>query len=896
MDQAPRLSDAPDASWLFSSEIYCASNPDLTGFARPYDHYIAKGDREGRTASLFFDPHFYLSQLDSIEAAAAAREGPCQHFLRRLPGAAPRTSRYFDPEWYLRRYPAVAMTIRSGAKTGALHHYLTNDRPTEFDPLPQFSERFYLARYPDVAEAVAATIWRNGYLHFLNHGVFELRSPSPQIDLRHYVAGRSEIRADLDLGRARDAFTHYLSVDPEDGPATDGLAGALPSRQQAPELFRLRVETIAAAAVRRPLDFSCVDPPVLSAVMVVHNQLAAALMSLASLRAGSAGPIELLLIDAGSQDDTRFIDRYVNGATMVRLEAHLGRLPARNAVVGCATANTILLLEPGVELAPGALQAGLERLRSDETAGAAGGKVIRADGRLHSAGGMVFRDGSTAHYLENCEPIASEAEFVRDVDFCPGLFLLIRAALLNRIGFDAAFAGGGEEVDLCLGIRAAGYRVVYDPAIAVWSQETANVPDIATLLRSKHVDYLRLRPTPSNTGLYARSAATDRKRILFIDDAVPLRIAGSGFVRSNDLIAAMTAMGFAVTVYPLAALEFSRFGSALEFAETVEIVRNGAAARLGQFLRERASFFDVLWVARTHNLELARSALEEALGDRPRPLLVLDTEAIAAIRDAERARVAQQPFDMEAALAAEFRHAEFCQHIVAVSQREAEILRCRGLTNITVIGHMREVRLTGRRFADRSGMLFVGAIHETGSPNHDGLCWFIDEILPLVEQELGWQTRLTVAGYLAPGISLEGYRNHPRVTLRGPVTDITPLYDSHLVFVAPTRFAAGAPYKIHEAASFGLPIVATDVLNEQLEWQGETDILVAGSADPVEFSRQLVRLQRDEILWQRLRASAAARIANENGQEQYREALRNVLGSPLRSPAVPSGDAPEPVR
>ncbi len=74
-------------------------------------------------------------------------------------------------------------------------------------------------------------------------------------------------------------------------------------------------------------------------------------------------------------------------------------------------------------------------------------------------------------------------------------------------------------------------------------------------------------------------------------------------------------------------------------------------------------------------------------------------------------------------------------------------------------------------------MLFVGAIHEAGSPNHDGLCWFIDEILPLVEQELGWQTRLTVAGYLAPGISLEGYRSHPRITLNGPVTDITPLYE-----------------------------------------------------------------------------------------------------------------------
>lgn len=893
MDQTPQLTDA---SWLFNSDVYCASSPDLTGFALAYDHFVAKGDREGRSPSVFFDPKLYLSELTPGEAAAAAREGPCQHFLRHPPSASHRTSLYFDPDWYLRRYPAVAVAIGSGTTTGALHHYLTNDSPTDFDPLPQFSERFYLARYPDVAEAVAAGTWRSGYLHFLTHGVFELRSPSPQIDLRHYVEGRNGVRADLDLGRARDAFAHYLTVGSKQGSTVAPPAEALPQHSEAAALFRLRIETIAACAARRPLDFSCGGPPILSVLMVVRNQLAAALMSLASLRASFSGPMELLLTDTGSQDDTRFIDRYVHGATILRLDANPGRLQALNAVIGCARADNILLLEPGVELAPGALQAGLNRLTSDGTAGAVGGKVIRADGCLHGAGGMVFQDGSTALYLEDGEPIASEAEFLRDVDFCPSLFLLLRATLLNQISLDLAFAGGGEEVDLCLQIRAAGYRVLYDPSIAVWSEEVTHPPDIAPLLRGKHADYLRLRPVPSDPHLYARSATSDRKHVLFIDDAVPTRIVGSGFVRARDLVVAMTAMGFAVTVYPLAPVELSRFSLAPELPDTVEVIHEGAAMHLAQFLCMRASFYDLIWIARSHNLEPVTQALDSVFGNSLKPLLILDTEAIAAIRDAERASIEQHPFDLEAALAAELRHAAICRRLVAVSSREAEILRRRGFTNVTVIGHVRDIRLTGRRFSDRSGMLFVGAIHELGSPNHDGLCWLIDRVLPLVEQELGWQTRLTVAGYLAPGISLEGYRNHPRVTFCGPVTDLTPLYDSHRVFVAPTRFAAGAPYKVHEAASFGLPIVATDLLNAQLEWRCETDILVAGAADPVEFSRQLIRLQRDEALWQRVRTSAAARIAAENSQEQYREALFRVLGSPFRSPAAPSGGDPWPAQ
>ena len=62
-----------------------------------------------------------------------------------------------------------------------------------------------------------------------------------------------------------------------------------------------------------------------------------------------------------------------------------------------------------------------------------------------------------------------------------------------------------------------------------------------------------------------------------------------------------------------------------------------------------------------------------------------------------------------------------------------------------------------------------------------------------MEQSLGWETRLTVTGYIAPGISLQAYCDHPRITLRGMVDDVAPLYDAHRLCVAPTRFAAGLP-------------------------------------------------------------------------------------------------------
>ena len=44
---------------------------------------------------------------------------------------------------------------------------------------------------------------------------------------------------------------------------------------------------------------------------------------------------------------------------------------------------------------------------------------------LHEAGGIVWRDGTIAGYLRDASPLAPEANFLRDVDFCSRAFLLV---------------------------------------------------------------------------------------------------------------------------------------------------------------------------------------------------------------------------------------------------------------------------------------------------------------------------------------------------------------------------------------------------------------------------------------------------------------------------------------
>ena len=877
--------------WLFDETLYRARYPDLTtealaagGFANGYDHYLRAGDREGRSGSLFLDPAYTLAQLPAEAAAGAAARGCFAWYLdRRAAGEPePATTPWFDPAWYRARHPEAG-------PGGALRHYLAAPRPAA-DPLPWFSERFYLARYPDVAEAVGAGTWRSGYQHFLHHGAGELRSPCAALDLAWYADSDPAVRQEIESGLAREAFSHFLLFGRPRGRPGAPPPEPLPDPATAAALRDRRAAALLPGLARTGLDFTCAGPAEVSAVLVLRDRFPATLLALAALRAGYAGPIELILVDAGSTDETRQIARYARGATWLGFDQDIGWLRGANAGLAAAGAPAVLFLAPTMELLPGSLAAGLARLAADPQAGAVGGRRLRPDGLLADAGSILWRDGTLDRYQPGAHPLAPEATFLRAVDACdPGLLLARRDTLATLGGFDTDFAAPGADVaavaELGLRLAAAGLRLLYDPALAGQMLGTDPGPPgepeaaAAAPLAAKHAPALRFRFLPApDRHVFARSPDPAPPRLLFIDDTAPVRRAGSGFVRSADLVGAMAELGWAVSVLGMHA---SRFDLAARFADlpdTAELLHDRAAEDLEPLLAARAGFYDAIWIGRTHNLRRLRPALERALAGAPRrPAIILDTEAIASLREAERARITtpDRPFDLDLALAEEFRDAALCRHVVAVSEAEAGVLRRLGLPSVSVIGHIREVQPTPRPFAERAGLLFLGAMHEPGSPNHDALGWFVDAVLPLIEAELGWETRLTVAGYTAPEVDLGRYRAHPRLSLRGAVGEVAPLYNAHRVFVAPTRFAAGLPYKLHEAASFGLPIVATGLLARQLGW--DEALLSAETDDPAGFAAAVVRLYRDPALWEQLRTAAASRVAAEAARDRTLAALRTIL-------------------
>jgi GT2 family glycosyltransferase/glycosyltransferase involved in cell wall biosynthesis len=867
----------PEVSVFFDRRYYGESYPDieLAGLD-PFLHFFDYGYTEGRSPHPLIEPKHIRTADEHLLPSNDGINRLYQVLLYNLANPSP----YFVLDHY-RTY----ITPADDVSAGLLAHFLTYGIRKGWRPNPLFDPVWYAAHQMNPPGDPLSAL-----RDFVLHGDLEGRPPSPAF------SGRKYLERHTDVAEARTPpLAHYLTLGKsecrkyfcEQEEYTDDE-----EEKQAKIQFRTRARNLLPAFSRRPISFDTGGVPVVSVIMAVRDNFSLTLQALTSLRDNFAGTIQVILVDCGSTDETKFIERYVRGVVVLRFERNLGFVRACNAALVVASADAVLYLNNDVELAPGAVAAALERLTSDPHIGAVGGKVIRSHGRLQEAGCIIWRDGTTRGYMRDALPLRPEVNFVRDVDYCSAVFLLVRSAPLRELGgFDEAFAPAYyEDTNLCVRLRQSGYRVVYDPAVIIHHLEYGTSGDELPIEQvrenqrtflTKNVKWLEAQHEPDVTReVFARSAVRNERRLLFVEDTVPMRMMGAGNARSNDLIRLMAELGWQVTVHPVEQKEPDPAAVYADFPDTIEVMYDRSLDDFEEFLRARVGYYDTIWIARTHNLDRAMPMLQRtvAVSDLA-PRLILDTEAIVTLREAERARLADPtvPFDINAAISQEFANRNFCQHFIAVSEHEAATLRTLGLDNVSVIGHMREVALTPREWKNRSGLLFVGAVHALDSPNYDSLVWLVETVLPIVQQALGWQTRLTVVGYTGADVSLERFGDHPRVSLLGAVADMRPIYDAHRVFVAPTRFAAGIPYKVHEAASFGIPVVASELLRRQLGWKNDHELLAADVTDPEAFAQHIISLYQSEALWSRIRAAAAERVRQENDPTRYRRLVSDSL-------------------
>jgi GT2 family glycosyltransferase len=627
--------------------------------------------------------------------------------------------------------------------------------------------------------------------------------------------------------------------------------------------------------------------PEVSVILVLFNRAELTFRCLRSLADSGCDSVEIIIVDNNSSDETGLLLDRVDGAIILRNSENLHFLKAANAGAARARGRYILMLNNDAEVLPGSIRAAVGTLESSKDIGAVGAKLILPNGRLQEAGSIVWQDGSCLGYGRQDDPFSAEYMFRRDVDYCSGAFLLTRRETFGALGgFDEAYQPFYyEETDFCLRLWERGLRVVFEPEAAVLHYEFASSlsSEEAQKWQSKHQGIFlerhrdRLERHYVSDGkniLLARDVPKERYRVLFIEDRVPHPSLGSGFPRSNTILSFFVKSGFFVTLYLTAGHSEQWRDVYADIPREVEVMLGFGRDSLEQFLQSRADYYDLVLISRPHNMQLAKPILQAYPDWSRKTKIVYDAEALFTFRDVALQKLRGREFsneEIETLVESEVDLAAEADLVISVSRVEAEEFRRHGIPNVGVLGHAIAVSPGAKPFEDRRGFLFVGSILEENSPNHDAVLWFIKEIMPIIQSRLG-PVPLTVAGI--NNVDFNGMAGSC-LKLPGRVADLSALYDEARVFIAPTRFAAGIPHKIHEAASRGLPVVATSLLKNQLEWTDNMHLLVGD--EPQEFAERCICLYTDEQLWHRIRRNGLDQVRAECAPEAFESKLRSIL-------------------
>ncbi len=224
------------------------------------------------------------------------------------------------------------------------------------------------------------------------------------------------------------------------------------------------------AFTRRPLERAHGDGLTVSVVVPTWRRPDDVARCLRALAGQTRPPDEIIVVTREEDDASRDAARAIalpEGCERIlpRIRAP-GVIAALNEGITQARGSVIVLTDDDAEARPDWIARMVSVLATDRGIGGVGGR----DWQPHERGdaavvGRVQWWGRVIgqHHLGAGPP--------RDVDVLKGVNCAFRAPLLRAIGIDDGLRGDGAQVHwelaLCLPMRRAGWRLVYDPAIAV---------------------------------------------------------------------------------------------------------------------------------------------------------------------------------------------------------------------------------------------------------------------------------------------------------------------------------------------------------------------------------------------------------------------------------------------
>ncbi|WP_200375148.1 glycosyltransferase [Thiocystis violacea] len=652
------------------------------------------------------------------------------------------------------------------------------------------------------------------------------------------------------ISRALSHAVHLAEITRAYGPATVGrvLGGrfksaSVPSGPRIGDLWRaLEVATLNPEA----------DPRAEVAILIDPTQVSAeTIRLLRGLNQASHLPaFEILVLYPAGHPIGPLLEARLPDGRPLAYDARGGAVARLAAALDGSTAEWLFLMS-FTDAAP---RDWLSRLLgtardvrlSGAVAGAVCAKVKGADGRLVEAGRRRSPDGRSRPIGAGRDIQASEYNYPREVDSASEAGLLLhRPALVEALG-----AAGDGDLDALLGaMRAGGRAILYEPEVTLVVAGQTGVP----------------------TG-EVESADPDRRRVLVLDAVMLTPDQDSGSLRMFNLLETFLEQGWHVTFAPSNLEYVEPYGPRLQ-RRGVEVLAAPWIESIPAFLQRRGAEYELVILSRA---DVASQFIDAVKRYAPQARIWFDTVDLHFLREQREADLRGDPATLKRAAERKRQELDLMARTdltLVVSSIERDLLAGETPdTRVEILSNIHDLHPTDATFAERDAILFIGGFNH--HPNVDAVRYYLDEIQPLVEAELGRIPTFIIGS--RPPIELLARDDPDRgLHVTGYVEDVTPYFERARLSIAPLRWGAGVKGKINMSMTFGVPVVATPCAAEGMSLQAGTDILIG--ADAAAFAAAVTDLYRDPTLWESVARHGLTNIEEHFSRRVARATLERLL-------------------
>ena len=354
----------------------------------------------------------------------------------------------------------------------------------------------------------------------------------------------------------------------------------------------------------------------------------------------------------------------------------------------------------------------------------------------------------------------------------------------------------------------------------------------------------RYQGGPTVPWISARSRQPGKKPRVFVVDAdVPDPDASGGGYAAVQEMRLLQALGYSVSFSTTTGC-FLNDQAARLIDEGIEVLWCPRYQDATQALVERGHEFDLVYATRYH---VAKVLIENVRFFAPQATLVLHVADLHFLREMRKASLSQEESAMEFA-------ERLCEDEMTTLSRVDLVLTYTDVEQAMIQPYLRsegrvaicpwveEIHTEAPPYEGRRDIAFLGGYAH--APNVDAVAWFVEDVMPILRGVLPGVC-FRVYGANVPTL-LESYETDD-VFIDGFAENLSEVFDSCRVFVAPLRYGAGLKAKVAAALARGVPCVVSPVAAEGFSPESNPGLAVAHT--PEEWVAAISALYSDSEAW-----------------------------------------------